>query len=161
MDDLLESITPEPTTTTTTTTTTSSSTTTTTTAASSSSSAADPGAPAALTAAQQQPKPTLIVTTKSFNSVTLAWDDFKPPAYARGYVAQYRRAGGEQWRRQELPPQPGQSVPLMKIDQLEPRTEYVARVAIYDSRDQDTLGDTTETIRFVTDGESWRGGEER
>ncbi|KAF0288284.1 putative epidermal cell surface receptor [Amphibalanus amphitrite] len=102
-------------------------------------------------AADQQPKPTLIVTTKSYNSATLAWDDFKPPAYARGYVAQYRRTGGGEWRRQELPPQPGQSVPLMKIGDLVPRTEYEARVAIYDSRDQDTLGDTTETIRFVTD----------
>ena len=77
-------------------------------------------------------------------------------------MALYRRTGGDQWRRQELPPQPGQSVPLMKIEQLVPRTEYEARVAIYDSQDQDTLGDTTETIRFVTDGELMgRGRRER
>ncbi|XP_037079036.1 putative epidermal cell surface receptor [Pollicipes pollicipes] len=106
--------------------------------------------PGALTAGEQ-PKPTLIVTTKSYNSVTLAWDDFKPADYVHGYVAQYRQLGAEEWRRQELAPQPGQSVPLLRIDQLRPDTEYEARVSIYDSQELGTLGDASETIRFTTD----------
>ena len=119
-------------------------------AAASTTTAASPSSPSA---APSLPKPSLIVTARSHDAVTLAWDDFQPPQYTLGYVLQYRRAGtGAEWRRRELPPQRGQTVPLAKVDGLLPRTEYEARVSLHEDQESDTLGDSTETTRFTTDG---------
>ena len=60
--------------------------------------------------------------------------------------------------RRELPPQRGQTVPLANVDGLLPGTQYEARVSLHDDQQFGTLGDSTETTRFTTDGKcAWEG----
>ena len=68
-------------------------------------------------------------------------------------MLQYRRVGDEEWRRRELPPQRGETVPLARVEGLLPGTEYEARVSLHDDQERGTLGESTETTRFTTDGE--------
>ena len=48
-------------------------------------------------------------------------------------------------------------MPLAKVDGLTPRTEYEARVSLHDDQENGSLGDSTETTRFTTDGEGTGG----
>ena len=49
-------------------------------------------------------------------------------------------------------------MPLARVDGLLPGTEYEARVSLHDDQERGTLGESTETTRFTTDGEcSGRG----
>ncbi|KAK3879842.1 hypothetical protein Pcinc_015624, partial [Petrolisthes cinctipes] len=121
--------------------------------------------------------PKLLVTAKTHNSVTLAWDDFRARTYEGGYVAEYREEGvgsrlsQEPWKREEVPA--GEQPPKITVETLKPNTLYEVRVSIYDDVEEGRLGESTETINFRTDagcehsnsshavGEFFNGCEER
>ncbi|KAK8752615.1 hypothetical protein OTU49_006504 [Cherax quadricarinatus] len=126
--------------------------------------------------------PKLLVTAKTHNSVTLAWDDFRARTYEGGYVAEYRKEHGDSstatgttveqpWMRKEVPA--GELPPKLTVKGLEPNTLYEVRVSIYDDVEEGRLGEATETINVRTEagcvhgnssypvGEFYNGCEER
>ncbi|CAG0885187.1 unnamed protein product [Darwinula stevensoni] len=94
-------------------------------------------------------RPKLIVTERTQDSVSLAWDDFSPPSYSHGYVVQYRQANATQGRTWQPLPVTGQ-LPHATIRSLVPSTTYQVRVSIYDDFDSNTLGLSTATINITT-----------
>nr|XP_045611196.1 putative epidermal cell surface receptor isoform X12 [Procambarus clarkii] len=124
--------------------------------------------------------PKLLVTEKTHNSVTLAWDDFRARTYEGGYVAEYREERGnseagttveQPWMRKEVPT--GELPPKLTVEGLKPNTLYEVRVSIYDDVEEGRLGEATETINVRTEagcmhgnasypvGEFYNGCEER
>ncbi|KAG7160158.1 epidermal cell surface receptor-like [Homarus americanus] len=124
--------------------------------------------------------PKLLVTAKTHNSVTLAWDDFRARTYKGGYVAEYREEPADPatgivveqpWMRKEVPP--GELPPKLTVEGLRPNTLYEVRVSIYDDVEEGRLGEATETINVKTEagcvygnsshsvGEFYNGCEER
>ncbi|XP_068226472.1 uncharacterized protein [Palaemon carinicauda] len=99
-------------------------------------------------------QPKLLVTGETHNSVTLAWDDFRPKTHEGAYVMEYREekevnsTGSEApWMRKELPT--GQ-IPKHTVDNLKPNTLYEVRVSIYDETDDSRPGESTETLTVRT-----------
>ncbi|XP_076030675.1 uncharacterized protein LOC143018947 isoform X2 [Oratosquilla oratoria] len=125
--------------------------------------------------------PKLIVTNKTFRSITFAWDDFRSRNYDGGYVAEYRELENEQefeetstpWMRQEQVRGEVSPKGEMTIDGLKPSTLYQVRVSIFDDPELERLGSSTETITIKTEmgcnyknssygiGEFYNGCEER
>jgi hypothetical protein len=91
-------------------------------------------------------KPKVIITAKSHDSVTLAFDDFRPPGYTHGYVASWRRADGGIWKTDA---ETGDT-PSLTISPLHPATHYIAKVSIYEDFTNRVLGRSTEDIKFRT-----------
>ncbi|KAK8394527.1 hypothetical protein O3P69_006595 [Scylla paramamosain] len=104
--------------------------------------------------------PKLLVTEKTHNSITLAWDDFR--TYEGGYVAEYRKemevSPGEElpWMRKEVPI--GEFQPRLTVEGLEPDTLYEVRVSIFDEA-EDKQRESTETINVRTEAGCVYGNE--
>ncbi|KAG0722956.1 putative epidermal cell surface receptor [Chionoecetes opilio] len=99
--------------------------------------------------------PKLLVTEKSHNSITLAWDDFRARTYDGGYVAEYRKEqevpkGEEEmpWMRKEVPT--GELQPRLTVEGLAPNTLYEVRVSIFDGV-EGKRRESTETINVRTE----------
>uniref|UniRef100_T1J5W1 Epidermal cell surface receptor n=1 Tax=Strigamia maritima TaxID=126957 RepID=T1J5W1_STRMM len=88
--------------------------------------------------------PHLIVTGRGPSNVSVAWDDFKPPSYERGYVLEVRVAGSEGNRIQLQV----NNTNMKTIEDLSPNVRYEVRVAILD--DQDNLTSASEFINVTT-----------
>ncbi|KAK8394530.1 hypothetical protein O3P69_006595 [Scylla paramamosain] len=106
--------------------------------------------------------PKLLVTEKTHNSITLAWDDFRGRTYEGGYVAEYRKemevSPGEElpWMRKEVPI--GEFQPRLTVEGLEPDTLYEVRVSIFDEA-EDKQRESTETINVRTEAGCVYGNE--
>lgn len=122
-------------------------------------------------------EPKLIVTSRTHNTVTVAWDDFSADNPDRGYVTEYREVPSVEinteipWMKKET--LRGQPPPTMTIDLLKPNTLYEIRVGIYSQAAERRLSAATETISVRTEpgcvygntsfpvGEFFQGCEER
>lgn len=100
-------------------------------------------------------QPKVIITGKTFDSVTLSFDHFAPDDYQYGYVAMYKeRKEGSRWQSQEgmgTADLNGFDLPSITIRGLEPDKKYTARIAIYEDFSLRSFGKSTGTIDFVTD----------
>ncbi|KAG0725168.1 hypothetical protein GWK47_004767 [Chionoecetes opilio] len=98
--------------------------------------------------------PKLLVTEKSHNSITLAWDDFRycSPTYVAEYRKEQEVPKGEEelpWMRKEVPTEELQ--PRLTVEGLAPNTLYEVRVSIFDGV-AGKRRESTETINVRTEG---------
>ena len=94
-------------------------------------------------------KPKVIMTDRSHDSVTLSFDQFRPPGYIHGYVASWRETeSNNAWVAEER--EPSGDTPSIVIDSLKPDTEYKAKISIYNDYNNRVLGKSTEEIKFRT-----------
>ena len=97
----------------------------------------------------QDQKPKVILTGRSHDSVTLSFDQFRPPGYSHGYVASWReRESNNAWVAEER--EPSGVTPSIVISSLKPDTEYAAKISIYKDYNNRVLGKSTEEIKFRT-----------
>ncbi|GAB6031256.1 hypothetical protein CHUAL_009060 [Chamberlinius hualienensis] len=100
-------------------------------------------------------EPQVIVTGRSPDSLTIAWDDFKVPGptFNQGYVVEYRPVtdDGGQWHTVEV-----EHGPFTTIGNLTPNTAYEVRVFIWEDVEMKRYGSSTEIIVLSTeDGCIW------
>jgi hypothetical protein len=95
--------------------------------------------------------PNLLVTETTFQSFTVAWDEFRPRSHSQGYLVQYRRAPDAgspaviPWHDIQV----GGDRPLVKVGGLLPNTDYEVRVSIAGDF---TPSMSTPTISVTTKG---------
>ncbi len=93
--------------------------------------------------------PKVIVTEKTFDSITLSFDHFAPENYRHGYVALYKPVNETRWQTQEGS-LTNKDLPTINIGDLKPNVEYEARIAIYEDFSLRSLGKSTGIINVKT-----------
>ena len=93
--------------------------------------------------------PKVVVTKVTFDSFTLSFDHFAPEDYNHGYVALYKAIKNNRWQSQEGSLNT-KDLPSITIQNLEPNTDYEARIAIYEDFSIRSLGKSTGIINITT-----------
>lgn len=122
----------------------------------------------------EEKQPRIILTDRTYNSVTVSFDHFAPDDYDRGYIAmvsaltlfqyslhefnfQYKSFSDNRWKSHEDKrgeeghhEASGVDLPSITITDLKPKTKYMVRVAIYEDYQTRTLGRSTAVIEVET-----------
>ena len=88
------------------------------------------------------------MTNRTHDAVMLSFDPFSPEDYQHGYIASWKTINQSAWMMGEK--ETTGDTPSIVIDGLEPDTEYVAKISVYEDYANRVLGRSTEDIQFRT-----------